>query len=409
MPDYVKIVCGPRYCLSQTEASRRIPLRILFVNYEYPPLGGGGGIVNAWLAEELAKQHEVSVLTSRAFELPAREVTDNVEIIRSRTLFRRRRAAANIPSMATFVLSGTVKGRALVRSKRYDIINTHFAIPTGPVGAYLSTFGSIPNVLSVHGGDLYDPSKWSSPHRHAFLRYVVRRVAQSADAVVGQSQNTNENLRNFFDSTAHPKLIPLGIPRPPPAKMDRAGLGIEPNEKILVSVGRLVSRKRTDQLIRLVSSLGNKKVRLIVIGSGPDLPVLQRQAVELGVAGQITFEGYVPDQRKVDLLAAADIYVSTSQHEGFGLVFLEAMAQGLPVVCYNHGGQTDYLQDGVNGALLPLNDFDALESAVRDLVHNADECNEISTRNRSDIESLFIDNCASRYEALFQDVIGRHA
>jgi glycosyltransferase involved in cell wall biosynthesis len=384
-------------------------LRILFVNYEYPPLGGGGGIVNAWLAEELAKRHEVSVLTSRAFDLPVREIIGNVEVIRSRTLFRRQRAAANIPSMATFVLSGTARGRALVRNNRYDIINTHFAIPTGPVGAYLSRLGNVPNVLSVHGGDLYDPSKWSSPHRHAFLRYVVRRVAQSADAVVGQSQNTNENLCNFFDSTAHPKLIPLGIPRPPPAKSDRAGLGIEPDEKILVSVGRLVRRKRTDQLIRLVNSLGDKKVRLIVIGNGPDLPALKRQAVELGVASQITFEGYVPDQRKVDLLAAADIYVSTSQHEGFGLVFLEAMAQGLPVVCYNHGGQTDYLQDGVNGALLPLNDFTAFESAVRSLVQNTDECGAISTRNRGDIESLFIDNCANQYEELFHEVIGRHS
>lgn len=382
-------------------------MRILFVNYEYPPLGGGGGIVNAWLAEELAKRHEVAVLTSRAFDLPSHEIRNDVEITRSPTLFRRQYAAANIPSMASFILSGTVKGRELVGNHKYDIINTHFAIPTGPVGALLSGFGNIPNVLSVHGGDLYDPSKWSSPHRHAFLRYVVRKVAQSADAIVGQSRNTNENLCNFFDSTLRPRLIPLGIPRPAQAEYGRAELGFEPDETILISVGRLIGRKSCDQLIRLVSSLGNIKVRLVVIGSGPDLPSLQHQADELGVANQIMFEGFIPEQRKVDLLAAADIYVSTSQHEGFGLVFLEAMAQGLPVVCYDHGGQTDYLQDGVNGALLPLNDFDAFESAVRDLIQNTDRCSAISEKNLRDIERLFIENCATRYEDLFREVIGR--
>ena len=381
-------------------------MRILFVNYEYPPLGGGGGIVNAWLAEELAKRHEVTVLTSRAFELRRHEVIRDVEIIRSRTYFRRQKAAANISSMATFILSGILKGRGLVRSRDFDVINTHFAIPTGPVGAWLSRFGDIPNVLSVHGGDLYDPSKWTSPHRHAVLRYVVRHVVQRADVVVGQSQNTNEHLRKFFDPDVQPELIPLGIPRPPPAESGRDTLGLEPDDTILITVGRLVGRKRVDQLVRLVSTLGCEKVRLVIVGDGPESTALQHQASELGIADRVTFAGFVSDQRKIDLLAAADIYVSTSQHEGFGLVFLEAMAQGLPVVCYDHGGQTDYLENGVNGAVLPLNDFDAFVSAVSDLVVRVDKRNAMSDKNRTDVEHFFINNCANRYEALFRKVTG---
>ena len=382
-------------------------MRILFVNYEYPPLGGGGGIVCAWLAEELAKRHEVSVLTSRAFELRGHEVVRNVEIFRSRTFFRRQKAAANIPSMASFIVSGTLKGRGLVRSRDFDVINTHFAIPTGPVGAWLSRFGDIPNVLSVHGGDLYDPSKWSSPHRHTILRYVVRHVVQSADVVVGQSKNTNENLRKFFDPAVQPELIPLGIPRPPPARSGRDTLGLDPDETILITVGRLVGRKRIDQLVRLVRKLRDAKVRLVIVGDGPESAALQHQASELGIADRVTFAGFVSDQRKIDLLASADIYVSTSQHEGFGLVFLEAMAQGLPVVCYDHGGQTDYLENGVNGAVLPLNDFDAFVSAVSDLVVRVDKRNAMSDKNRMDVEQFFINNCANRYEALFRKVTGK--
>jgi glycosyltransferase involved in cell wall biosynthesis len=105
------------------------------------------------------------------------------------------------------------------------------------------------------------------------------------------------------------------------------------------------------------------------------------------------------------LLAAADIFVSTSQHEGFGLVFVEAMAQGLPVVCYNHGGQTDFLRNGRNGALLPLNDLDGFTSAVQALVSDVAKRSAISKQSKVDVERLFIENCAKQYEALFREVV----
>lgn len=382
-------------------------MRILFINYEYPPLGGGGGIVNEYLAEELAGRHEVTVLTSRAFDLAEREARNGVEILRSWTAFRAERPAATIASMAAFVVSGAFRGAGLVRSRKFDVINTHFVLPTGPVGALLAGLGNIPNVLSVHGGDLYDPSKKLSPHRHALLRSAIRYVSRRADAIVGQSENTNANLKQFYDAELEPELIPLGIPRPAGPATDRAGLGFDADDIILVAVGRLVGRKRVDQLIRLVAELDDPRVRLLVVGDGPESVSLARQAKALGVQDRVTLAGYVTEQQKVDFLAAADIYVSTSQHEGFGLVFLEGMAQGLPVVCYDHGGQTDYLTDGINGAVIPLNDFDRFVASVRELVGDPGRRAAMSARNLEDVEKYFIDNCARRYEELFEQVIAR--
>lgn len=379
-------------------------LRILFVNYEYPPLGGGGGLLNAWLAEELAGQHEVAVLTSRAFDLPPNEVVGGVDIIRSPTLFRRHMAAANLPTMATYVLSGTFNGRRLLRGRPFDIINTHFAVPTGPVGAALASYADVPNVLSVHGGDLYDPSKWTSPHRHAVLRMAVRRVARRASAIVGQSRNTIDNLRRYFLPDADAQRIPLGIPRPVAPVAGRAALGLPDDGIVLIAVGRLVARKRTDQLIRVVAELNNPRVRLVIAGDGPDASALAAQARDAGVADRVLFRGYVPEQEKIDLLAAADIYVSASEHEGFGLVYLEAMAQGLPVICYDYGGQTDFLESGINGAVLPLDDFASFVAATDDLVGNEEKRKVIAERNRKDVEPFFIENCARRYEALFYEL-----
>src|SRR5438132_747536 len=156
-------------------------MRILFCNYEYPPLGGGGGVINARLAEALAQRHEVTVLTSRAFGFPLDVVEHGVRVVRVPVLARRRMATANIPSMFAYLVMGILRGRRMVAVDRYDLINTHFVLPTGPVGDALARHAGIPNVLSLHGGDLYDPAKRTSPHRHPLLRAWIRQLLRRAD------------------------------------------------------------------------------------------------------------------------------------------------------------------------------------------------------------------------------------
>ncbi len=380
-------------------------MRLLFCNYEYPPLGGGGGVVNAALARELARSHAVTVLTSRAFDLPEESIEEGVRVLRVPVLFRRARAAASLPSLAAYVAIGSWRGRELVRRGRFDVINTHFALPSGPVGQYLARRAGIPNVLSVHGGDLYDPSKKLSAHRHAALRACVRRIARAADAVVAQSRNTADNLRRWYAPEIEPEIIPLGIERPPAVARDRAAHGFRDEDVVLATVGRLVARKAVEQLLEVVAALGDSRVRLAVVGSGPELPALEARAAALGVTGQVRFAGEVDDREKHGILASADVYVSTSQHEGFGLVFLEAMAAGLPIVCYDHGGQRDFLEDGRTGFVLALNDLDGFVGRCRELLASPERRQAIGDRNRELAEQFFIGRCARRYEALFERVV----
>src|SRR5690606_9318654 len=146
-----------------------------------PPLGGGGGVVMAALARQLAKRHEVTVLTSRAQKLPSDSTEADVRILRVPVWFRRQRAVASFASMLAYLPSALIRGSSLLRRRPFDVINTHFVVPTGPVGHCLSRLYGVPNVLSVHGGDLYDPSKRLSPHRHAPLRSLVRSLLSRAD------------------------------------------------------------------------------------------------------------------------------------------------------------------------------------------------------------------------------------
>jgi glycosyltransferase involved in cell wall biosynthesis len=380
-------------------------MKILFCNYEYPPLGGGGGVVNAQLAEELAKRHEVSVLTSQALGLPEQATVNGVEVLRAPVWGRKEAAAASMLSMFSYLPVGAKLGRSLLEKRRFDVINTHFVVPTGPLGAYLAGRAGIPNVLTVHGGDLYDPSKASSPHRHLVLRMLIRRLLKGADAVVGQSKNTVENVHKYYVDDLDCELIPLGIVRPQKPVDGRGALGFGDDDKILVTVGRLVARKAVSQLIDMVARIDDPALRLVIIGDGPKKPELEAQAGRLGVADRIRFAGFVEEQEKVDLLSAADLYVSTSQHEGFGLVFLEAMAAGLPVVCYDFGGQSDFLEHGASGALVTLNDQEAFRRECEHLLASAELRERMSRDNRVRVEPFYIDTCARGYEELFSRVV----
>jgi glycosyltransferase involved in cell wall biosynthesis len=381
-------------------------LKILFCNYEYPPLGGGGGVVMAALARELAKRHAVTVLTSRAGELAPESDDRGVRVIRVPVLFRRQLSVANFPSMFAYLPMAAWRARRLRTDNAFDVVNTHFVVPTGPVGQWIADRYGIPNVLSVHGGDLYDPSKKLSPHRHGWMREPIRRLLQRADAVVAQSQNTLGNVGDIYGVRRDVDLIPLGIERPPPGMAPaRADLGLPADAFVLVTVGRLVARKQTTQLVAAMAKSGIPNAHLLIVGSGPDEAAIREAAARHDVSGRVHHLGLLGEAEKYRAIASADVFASTSQHEGFGLVFLEAMAMGLPVVCYDHGGQTDYLATGVTGHVLHLDDVDAFAAALRDLAGSRERRLQYGEFNRRRVEEYFIDRCAQRYEAVMQRAI----
>lgn len=384
-------------------------MRILFCNYEYPPLGGGGGVVMAALARHLARRHDVTVLTSRAAGLSASDDDQGVRVLRVPVFFRRELAVANFPSMLAYLPSGLMEGLRR-RHGRFDVINTHFAVPSGPLGQVLSRIHGVPNVLSVHGGDLFDPSKASSPHRHAVLRAAVRSMLRSADAIVGQSQDTVRHVQSLYGVQRQVELIPLGIDRPESVTPSpRAAFGVPDDAFTLITIGRLVARKATEQLLELLRHPHLENAHLIVVGDGPEAADLQRRAADPAIHSRVHWLGNASEKVKLAALSISDAFISASQHEGFGLVFLEAMAAGLPVVCYDRGGQVDFLATGQTGHLVHLNDREGLARAAVALRDNAAERAAMGVSNRARVEQYFIDTCAARYEALFERVIDRRS
>lgn len=383
-------------------------MRILFCNFEYPPLGGGGGVVNALLAEELARRHEVTVLTSSGLGTPRESNENGVTVVRVPVFFRRQKAAANMLSMFAYLPMGIRAGKKLLKTQTYDVVNTHFVLPSGPVGHVLARSAKVPNVLSVHGGDVYDPSKWTSPHRHAVLRAWIRRLLHQAECIVGQSRNTLDNVRRFYAPEIDGVRIPLGINRPKIEPTSREKYGFASTDLLLVAVGRLVARKALHQLVALMAKIEQSNAHLLLLGTGPLEHELRDQARQLNVGSRTHFLGYISENEKFGILQISDIFVSTSQHEGFGLVFLEAMASGLPVICYDHGGQTDFLEHTKTGYVLSLNDEVSFMRYCQILINDANARVQMGRENLRRVEELYIDRCAARYEDTFDKVIAQY-
>ncbi|TVP45084.1 MAG: glycosyltransferase family 1 protein [Gemmatimonadales bacterium] len=382
-------------------------MRILTFNFEYPPLGGGGGVVHELIAQEMATRHRVAVITSAFRDLPAHEVRDGVEIIRVPILGRKTGSASTLPSLLSYPPGAWMAARRLLRSEEFDIIHSHFAVPTGIGSLPPALWAGIPHVLSLHGGDIFDPSKRLSPHRLPLVRSAVNWVMERSDAVVAQSENTRENAYRYYAYRGPISLLPLGIRQPPFPRVSRAEASLPVDRFLAVTVGRLVRRKQIDLLIEALADAACAEVDLVVLGDGPERERLEACARKFGLAERVHFFGHVSETRKWQILAAADLFVSATAHEGFGLVFLEAMAAGLPIVTFNHGGQMDFLGDDVHGHLVAVGDVQGLSAAIARVRGDPDAAARFRENCLRAAPDHDIRVCAQAYESLFEGLIAR--
>jgi glycosyltransferase involved in cell wall biosynthesis len=380
-------------------------VKILMIDYEYSPLGGGGGVFNRQIAEELSKRHEITVITSRFGELPADEISDNVRIRRVAVPGRVDRNVASLLSMFGFFPASLMAGMKILKRERYDLIHSFFAIPSALPGMFLARLFKIPHLVSILGGDIYDPSKTLSPHCTPLLKQTVARILNSADKVISLSSDIKNRAKKYYSVSKPIDVIHLGIPEPVFPKMERADFGLAENEKILITIGRLVTRKGVDELIGIVKELEDPMIRLVIIGDGPERRNLEQCADDSGISKQIRFLGNVSDEDKFALLKLADLYVSTSVHEGFGIVFLEAMAASLPVICYDKGGQTDFLKNGLTGSVIPLGGKREVARAIGELFEDHEHRHAIQKNNRDYVNKFFIGSCAAKYEQWYDHLV----
>ncbi len=379
-------------------------MKILIFNYEYPPLGGGGGVACQQIAEELAKRHEIHVFTTALPEMPRHETIHKVKIHRVPVLNRKELATATLLSMLSFFPMSFYWGLKTCLRIKPDIINAQFVVPSGISAFFLAKMLRIPFVLSLIGGDIYDPTKGISPHRHFILRKIIRFIANRADSVTAISSDTKKRAIKYHHIGKDIKIILLGLAPFHYKKVSRKELGLKEDVFYLVTVGRLIPRKGYDYLIKALAKIKEMPFELLIIGEGPQEKNLKNLAKELGIAERIRFLGYVSEEKKYQYLSCGNLFVSSSLHEGFGIVFLEAMYCGLPIVCSFEGGQVDFLKEGKNALLVPPEDDLVLSQALKKVITSRDLQKTMQENNLKDVEKYYIQNTAANFEKLFEEV-----
>ena len=185
------------------------PRRILFINYEYPPVGGGGGNAMRHIAREMARRgHAPFVLTAAQGGLPELDVSEGVTVRRIPAL-RRRGERSSIPEMIAFMAAATLAAPGYARQWRIDAVIAFFTLPSGPPAWLLRRTNKLPYVIALRGGDVPGFDPLTMRLSHALTGGVIRWLWHDADAVIANSQGLAEMAR-AHDPEQTVGVIPQG-------------------------------------------------------------------------------------------------------------------------------------------------------------------------------------------------------
>lgn len=387
-------------------------MRILAITPTFFPVMGGAESGIYEIYRRLALRHEVRILVPEpptsyerdfGMEEPIPDLA-GLDIIRFRDRINLKnwrghgRLKGLIPPFSFSLQKPAFRE---VENFRPDVVNVFYALPSGLAASRIMNAKKAPVALSLVGRDTPGPDIprfWG-----AYARWAARRVSK----VIFISEYCRQAL--FGPGSTAGEVIPFGADterfRP---GLDgsgvRAKLGIPPKARVLFNVQRLDRWKRVDIILRAMkTALGETDVYLVVGGKGPEMEGLRRLAANLGIESRVLFTGYIKEGELPLHFAMADLFVFHSTYETFGLVLVQAMAAGKPVVSVRSTAIPEVVEDGCEGKLVAPLDPDALARAILSLLGDeAARARFSAAARRSAVERFSWDAIARRYEEAFE-------
>lgn len=369
-------------------------MRIGIVCY---PTFGGSGVLATELGKALAqKGHQVHFIT---YQQPVRlnSFMPNVfyhEVhVHSYPLF-------DYPPYETALASTLVD---VIKNNQLDLLHVHYAIPHASA-AYMAKKIleqhniQIPVITTLHGTDI------TLVGRDKTFAPVVAFSINESDAITAVSQNLKDETFKIFTIKKEIEVIYnfVDVSRFSRKPIDAFKRVIAPNgERLLLHASNFRRVKRVQDVVKIFAEV-KKEIpsKLLFVGDGPERPVAEDLARELGVFEDIRFVG--KQEQMEDILAIADLFLLTSEYESFGLAALEAMAAGVPVVSTNAGGLREINIHGDTGYLADVGDVAALSEFALSILRNDKTLKGFKSRAAEHAKKFDIHEIIPLYEKLYQ-------
>lgn len=285
----------------------------------------------------------------------------------------------------------------------FDIIHCHTAFPDGQAGVLLAEDFDVPVITVIHGGDFLNPRNLGAGRRRALTRVLAK-----SDRVVTVSASLARIGADLLGDPSHFTTIANGV------NIEDIYSGSSPKQEayrgktVLLAVGNLKKTKGFDYAIKALSSLLPRypQLHLLIGGAGPEAANLKALVAKAGVGPHVTFLGRLPHSQVMEYMSFADIFLLPSWREGFGVVYVEAMAHSAPVIACKGQGIADFIADRDNGVLVAPRDLADLIAALKELLEDPDRARKIGERGRQLVRSrLKWEDSAAQLLALSRELV----
>jgi glycogen synthase len=371
-------------------------MRILMLSWEYPPkiIGGIARHVSD-LSRAMAKQgEEVHVITCGVQGAPDFEIVDGVRVSR---------VVMNNPSTPDFLnwvlqlnLNMVEQANKLARAGiQFDVIHSHDWL-AAYAGKNLKHSWKVPLISTIHATEF---GRNSGLHNELqrYISNVEWWLGYESWRVICCSQYMKAELGGVFQIPDDKlRVIPNGV-YPDEFKVTDVDPGkirsiyCAPDEKMIFHVGRVVREKGLGVLLEAFQKVlaVEPGVKLVIAGKGPFMDELRFKAYQLGIYKRIYFAGYIDDSTRNALYKCADVAVFPSLYEPFGIVALEGMAAGVPVVVSETGGMSEIIDHGVNGLKAYCNNVNSLADNILWALRHPDHTQKMKVKALEDVKNIY--------------------
>jgi glycosyltransferase involved in cell wall biosynthesis len=378
-------------------------VRVLYIVTAFPRWSGD--LITPWLSETIDRLSEVGVeieILAPAYRGLKTQIMRGITVHRFRyapaaweTLThdqtapdRLRERPAYLSLVPPYLISGSIQAARLGGTKRFDLVHAFWPLPHSILGMAAKYRGRIPLVSTFFGVEF----AWARAQL-TVIRPILRGLVHHSDAVTAISSYTAARIKEVVPS-AHPVLVPFGATVEAPRRSAAVRLPDAPYSVLFV--GRLVERKGVHVLLDALHLLhAHGEIRLRIVGDGPLRSSLEARAVTLGLKRVVEFCGVVSADELARHYQESDAFVlpavvdSKGDTEGLGVVLIEALAHGCPVIASRVGGIPDIVHDEKTGLLVPPGDAEALAKAIRRYLDNREFAEHLAESGREHVERHF--------------------